>query len=76
VTDPRFKGDEFFDSRDLVQVRYEMVRRVEVEGAPVAETARAFGCSRPTFYKVKEALVSEGLSGQPDPANRGVAAGF
>ena len=63
VTDPRFAGDEFFDARDLVQVRYEMVRRVEVEGEPVTETARAFGCSRPTFYKAKEALGSEGLWG-------------
>ena len=63
VTDPQFAGDEFFDARDLVQVRYEMVRRVEVEGEPVTETARAFGCSRPTFYKAKEALGSEGLSG-------------
>ena len=63
VTDPQFAGDEFFDSRDLVQVRYEMVRRVEVEGETVTKTARAFGCSRPTFYKAKEALGAEGLSG-------------
>jgi transposase len=63
VTDPKFKGDPFFDARDLVQVRYEMVRRVEVEGEPVTDTARAFGCSRPTFYKTKEALGSEGLPG-------------
>jgi len=63
VTDRRFAGDEFFDARDLVQVRYEMLRRVEVEGEPVTETARAFGCSRPTFYKTKEALESEGFLG-------------
>jgi len=63
VTDPRFTGDEFFDARDVVQVRYEMVRRVEVEGGAVSETARAFGCSRPTFYKAQQALGSEGLSG-------------
>jgi transposase len=63
VRDPQFTGDEFFDPRDLVQVRYEMVRRVEVEGEPVSETVRAFGCSRPTFYKAKEALGSQGLSG-------------
>ena len=63
VTDPRFSGDEFFDPRDLVQVRYEMIRRVEVEGAPVSETTRAFGCSRPTFYRAREALDEEGLPG-------------
>lgn len=63
VTDPQFTGDVFFDPRDVVQVRYEMLRRVETEGAPVAETARAFGCSRPTFYKARAALDEEGLAG-------------
>lgn len=63
VTDPEFVEDPFFDARDLVQVRYEMVRRVEVEGEPVTEATRAFGCSRPTFYKTKAALDSEGLPG-------------
>jgi transposase len=63
VTDARFTGDGFFDARDLVQVRYEMVRRVELEGGVVSETARTFGCSRPTFYKAKQALGSEGLPG-------------
>jgi hypothetical protein len=28
VTDGRFRSQEFFDPRDLVQVKYEMVRRV------------------------------------------------
>ena len=63
VTDPQFSGDEFFDPRDTVQIRYEMVRRVEVEGDPVSKTARAFGCSRPTFYHAKKSLQEEGLGG-------------
>lgn len=63
VTDPQFSGDEFFDPRDTVQVRYEMVRRVEVEGDPVSATARAFGCSRPTFYHARKSLQEEGLGG-------------
>jgi transposase len=63
VTDPQFSGDEFFDPRDTVQIRYEMVRRVEVERDPVSATARAFGCSRPTFYHARKSLQEEGLGG-------------
>jgi hypothetical protein len=37
VVDEVFASSEFFDPRDLVQVKYEMVRRVQVEGAPTAE---------------------------------------
>ena len=32
VVDERFARSEFLDARDLVQVKYEMVRRVRVEG--------------------------------------------
>lgn len=63
VTDPLFGADEFFDPRDLVQVRYEMVRRVQVDGQLVVEAVRTFGCSRPTFYKAKAALAAQGLVG-------------
>ena len=31
VTDERFANSEFFDARDLVQVKYEMLRRVHKE---------------------------------------------
>lgn len=63
VRDPLFETDEFFDARDLVQVRYEMLRRVEAEGHAVTEACRAFGFSRPVFYKARAALSDEGLSG-------------
>jgi hypothetical protein len=33
VRDPVFVGNDFFDPRDLVQVKYEMLRRVRVEHA-------------------------------------------
>jgi hypothetical protein len=33
VRDQEFGSSEFFDARDLVQVKYEMVRRVRVDGA-------------------------------------------
>ena len=63
VTDPEFQDHEFFDPRDLVQVKYEMVRRVRTEGRTVTEATRAFGFSRPTFYLAKSALEEEGLPG-------------
>lgn len=63
VTDERFRTQEFFDPRDVVQVKYEMVRRVRAEGATVSDAAHAFGFSRPTFYEAQRALEEEGLPG-------------
>ncbi|MGH7554940.1 MAG: helix-turn-helix domain-containing protein [Longimicrobiales bacterium] len=63
VRDPLFGLHEFFDARDLVQVKYEMVRRVEVDGHSVAQTTDAFGCSRPTFYHAQTAFKAQGLPG-------------
>ena len=63
VADAAFAGSEFLDARDLVQVKYEMVRRVRVEGEPVASTAEAFGFSRPSWYAAAAALDEDGLPG-------------
>jgi transposase len=63
VSDPAFVGSDFFDPRDLVQVRYEMLRRVRIEGQPIAETAERFGISRPTFYKAQSDFDRAGLVG-------------
>lgn len=63
VSDPAFAGSDFFDPRDLVQVRYEMLRRVRVEGRSIAETAARFGVSRPTFYKAQNDFARSGLPG-------------
>lgn len=63
ITDERFRTEAFFDVRDVVQVKYEMVRRVETEGATVTEAAQRFGFSRPTFYQAQKALEEEGLMG-------------
>ena len=63
VTDPLFDHDAFFDRRDWLQVKYEMLRRVRQEGAGVTETAAAFGVSRPTFYQAQAAFAREGLIG-------------
>jgi len=63
VTDPAFSENPFFDPRDLVQVKYEMLRRVQKEGQPVAHAAAAFGFSRPSFYQAQAAFKAKGLPG-------------
>jgi transposase len=63
VHDELFQHSEFFDPRDLVQVRYELVRRVHSDGHSVVEAARRFGVSRPTYYKLSARFEREGLSG-------------
>ena len=63
VADPLFQGGEFFDPRDLVQVRYEMLRRVQVDGAPITEVAQEFGVSRPVFYQARTLYHGGGLPG-------------
>ncbi len=63
VRDPGFLSSDFFDARDVVQVKYEMVRRVMAGGAPVTEAAAAFGYSRPSYYQAAAALERSGLEG-------------
>jgi transposase len=64
VRDAAFtSGDPFFDPRDLVQVRYEMLRRVREEGQSVAGTAATFGVSRPAFYAAAASFEQAGLPG-------------
>lgn len=63
VQDELFLREEFFDPRDMVQVKYEMLRRVHVEGRAVADSASAFGFSRPSFYRIQDAYESQGLPG-------------
>jgi len=70
VTDPLFQGHPFFDARDLMQVKYEMLRKVEVDGAPVSAAATAFGLSRPSFYQAQSAFQQGGLAGLA-PQKRG-----
>ena len=63
VRDEQFARSEFLDARDLVQVKYEMVRRARVEGESVSAAAEAFGFSRPSFYAAQAALDGGGLAG-------------
>ena len=63
VRDELFLQDEFFDPRDLVQVKYEMLRRVQAEGQSVTDASANFGFSRPSFYQALSAFEQDGLSG-------------
>ncbi len=63
VTDLLFSEHAFFDPRDLVQIKYEMLRRVWHDGHSITEASAAFGFSRPAFYKAKRALQECGLAG-------------
>ena len=63
VNDEFFHDSEFFDPHDLVQVKYEMLRRVEKDGHPVSRAAATFGFSRPSFYQAQAAFEQAGLAG-------------
>jgi transposase len=63
VTDPLFQTGDFFDPQDMLQVKYEMLRRVEIDKTPVTEAAATFGLSRPAFYQVQHAVAQQGLAG-------------
>lgn len=63
VRDELFASNAFFDPRDLLQVRYEMLRRVREDGVPVSRAAASFGVSRPTWYQAQRAWEAGGLPG-------------
>ena len=63
VTDELYMTHEFFDHHDLVQVKYEMLRRVQLDHLPVSQAANTFGFSRPSFYQSLVAFQQSGLPG-------------
>ena len=63
VTDELFAARSFFDPRDLVQVKYEMLRRVQADGKSITDAAAAFGFSRPSFYQAQSVFEQDGLAG-------------
>ena len=63
VRDPKFQENEFFDPRDLVQVKYEMLRRVSIENASVTDATEEYGVSRPTYYQTKATFDKAGVAG-------------
>jgi transposase len=63
VRDPKFREGEFFDPRDTVQVKYEMLRRVAVENASITDAAVEYGVSRPTYYQAQSSFEEAGIAG-------------
>ena len=63
VDDPAFLEHAFFDARDLVQVKYEMLRRVQLKELSITEAAAAFGFSRVALYQIQKRFKEEGLAG-------------
>lgn len=63
VLDPKFRENEFFDPRDAVQVKYEMLRLASVDNASVTSVAQQYGVSRPTYYQARASLEAAGIAG-------------
>lgn len=70
VRDPKFQNNEFFDPHDIVQVKYEMLRRVSAESASVSAATEEYGVSRPTYYQTKASFDKAGIAGLA-PQKRG-----
>lgn len=70
VTDELFQQHSFFDRADQVQVKYEMLRRVEKEQRSVSRAARDFGFSRRHFYVLQKLFAERGFQALM-PAKRG-----
>jgi transposase len=63
VRDPKFRAHDFFDPRDLVQVKYELLRRVSLEHVSVTAATVEYGVSRPTYYLAKTHFATAGIAG-------------
>ena len=63
VKDELFAEYEFFDSHDTIQVKYEMLRRVQKDGWSVSQAAKIFGFSRNAFYQARIAFKQAGIAG-------------
>lgn len=63
VQAPVFQAGDFFDARDRVQVKYEMLRCVEIDGVSVHASAALFGFSRVGWYQIKAKYDRCGLAG-------------
>ena len=58
-----FQQSDFFDPRDKVQVKYEMLRAALVDSLNVSQASRQHGYSRESFYTAAEAFREQGVPG-------------
>src|ERR1700730_2721935 len=63
VSHPLSHNSDFFDSDDLVQVKYEMLRQVHIDNGSISQSANAFGLSRPSFYQAQATFQQDGVFG-------------
>ena len=63
VLDEHFQDSDFFDAHDLIQVKYEMLRRVKKDRWPVTRAADTYGFSRVAYYEAETAFSEQGLYG-------------
>ena len=61
VTAPHFQSGVFFDSRDLVQVKYELLRSISSGECNISQASKLFGMSRESIYKNKTAYEAGGI---------------
>jgi len=61
VTAGIFETSPFFDKKDIVQVKYEMIRAVSNNEGSVTKIAGTHGLSRKSYYQVKKAFETGGL---------------
>ena len=68
-----FQQSDFFDPRDLLQLKYETLRALQQDGYSIARAADEFGLSRPTIYQAQNHFQERGLEGllpeKPGPKN-------
>jgi transposase len=73
VRHPLFQQSDFFDPRDLLQLKYETLRALQQEGYSIVRAAADFGLSRPTIYQSQNHFEERGLEGllpaKPGPKN-------
>ena len=70
VTTGLINQSGFFDPEDLMQMKYEMLRTVNMNEKSITDAARSFGLSRVAFYHAREQYQEGGLAGLL-PARRG-----
>jgi len=59
-------GPPFFLAADKVQVKYEMLRAVAVDGRTIVAAAASHGYSRAEYYLVAAAFAERGMAGLVD----------
>ena len=75
VKDELFMKNDFFDPRDIIQVKYEMLRKVNKENFSVKDAVNLFGMSRQYYYKLKYTFDHKGIGGLL-PERRGPKGSF